>query len=465
MIYLDKGDRTPYYLQIYRQLLSQILSGQLPAGRFLPGSRTLAAELGVGRNTVDNAYTQLTTEGYLLAVPGRGCQVQPIPDLPPAPKNPPVAPSTTPPSAPDVDYDLFYGSLSNRDFPFSSWKKTMNAVLAQESQRINRYPDHKGDFLLRQQLTEHLFQARGVLCTPEQIVITAGLQGSLDILCKLFLPQGGLHLFENPSYDRARFVFQSYGLSLAYLPLDGAGAMPQHLPQDAAITSIYLTPSHQFPLGMVMPIQRRYAFLQAALARSAYLIEDDYDSDYSYFGNPVPALQSIDTQGRVIYLGSFSKSLSPSMRMAYLVLPPDLADQYDTRLANCSCMVPWLLQRTLARFMADGEYRRLIRRLRTKFRRLHDLLGKELLRLSPEIQMVGPGHALRFLLSFPPDKPRDWLISQALRHGVKVYSPAKFWMPPESCPPTLLQIGFTTLEPEDVIPCMQRLKAAWFPED
>ncbi len=465
MICIDKRSKTPYYQQIYRQLLEQILSGRLSAGHLLPGSRTLAASLGVGRNTVDNAYSQLATEGYLLPVPGRGYQVQALPELLLDRTGPSSVPNQPPAEVSPVLYDLFYGSLSNRDFPFSQWKKEMNAVLAQESQRgINDYPGHKGDLLLREQLTDYLFETRGILCSPDQIVITAGLQGSLDILCKLFLPDGGLHVFENPSYNKARFIFQCHNLSLAYLTLDHAGAMPSSLPKDQKVTSIYLTPSHQFPLGMVMPIQRRYEFLNWALEHDAYLIEDDYDSDYSYYGSPIPALQSVDTNGRVIYLGSFSKSLSPSMRMAYLILPPALAHRYNTELAAYNGMVPWLMQRTLAQFIANGHYRRLVRRLRTKFKRTHDLLLKELRQMSPEIRIVSQGHALKFLLAFPDSMPREWLIARALEQSVRVYSPERFWQPPEDCPPTLIQIGFTAMEPEDIPLCIQRLKAAWFPE-
>ena len=465
MIYLNKQSKTPLYLQVYKQILEQILSGKLPAGHFLPGSRVLAAELGVGRNTVDNAYGQLATEGYIQAESGKGFRVLPLPRLLPAQKADPF-PQAVLPSAPSaVSYDLFYGSLSNRDFPFSQWKKEMLSVLTDESQRqINSYPGHKGDDLLRAQLAQELFQTRGVSCSPEQIVITSGLQGSLEILCKLLYPSGGSHAFEEPSYNKARFIFQRHNIPTVAMTLDEAGAMPSSLPTDRPITSVYLTPSHQFPLGILMPIQRRYEFLNWAVEHDAYLIEDDYDSDYSYHTNPVPALQSIDTNGRVIYLGSFSKSLSPSMRMAYLVLPPTLANRYDRELADYNCMVPWLMQRTLGQFMANGHYRRLVRRLRTKFRKTHDILQREIRQLSPGIQIVSQGYALKFLLAFPPHMTREWLMDRALEQGVRVYSPERFWQDPAKCPPNLILLGFTAMEPEEIPLCMQRLKTAWFPE-
>lgn len=384
-----------------------------------------------------------------------------LPDRQPVPE-----PAASPlPPEPPVRYDLFYGSLSPRDFPFRPWRACLLAALAQEDQ-INHYPGHKGDLLLRTQLTKELFATRGIVCAPDQVIITSGLQGSLEILCKLLYPagRGGVHAFEEPSYQKARFIFQRHGIPLVTMPLDASGAVPGALPTDGSVTSVYLTPSHQFPLGILMPVQRRMEFLNWAVQHDAYLIEDDYDSDYSYHTNPIPALGSIDTSGRTIYLGSFSKSLSPSMRMAYLVLPPALARAYDRDLAAYNCMVPWLMQRTLGQFMAQGHYQRLVRRLRTKFRRTHDLLQKELRGLSPDVQIVSQGYALKFLLAFPPHMPRPWLMDRALTQGIKVYSPESHWLDPRHCPPNLLQLGFTAIEPEDIPPCIQLLKNAWFPD-
>ncbi|MBR2491567.1 MAG: PLP-dependent aminotransferase family protein [Ruminiclostridium sp.] len=464
MLYIDRTCGTPLYLQLYRQLLDQILSGQIPAGQLLPGSRALAADLGLGRNTVDNAYGQLAMEGYIQTEPGRGFRVLALPQLL-SDSSPQPVHTTAPPPASRVAYDLIYGRMSPRDFPFSQWRKELLDVLDDESRgEINSYPDHKGDILLREQLVKELFQSRGVTCSPQQIVITSGLQGSLEILCKLLYPSDGVHAFEEPSYDRARLLFQQHSIPMVSIALDDAGALPSSLPADRPVTSVYLTPSHQFPLGILMPIQRRYEFLNWALEHNAYLIEDDYDSDYSYHTNPVPALQSIDTNGRVIYLGSFSKSLSPSMRMAYMVLPPALAHRYDTHLRDYNCMVPWLMQRTLAQFMANGHYRRLVRRLRTRFRKTHDLLQREIRQLSPDIQIISQGYALKFLLAFPPHMTREWLMDRALEQGVRVYSPERFWQDPANCPPNLILLGFTAMEPEEISLCMERLKTAWFPE-
>ena len=465
MIYVEKRSKTPYYVQIYRQLLDSIVSGKYPAGHLLPGSRMLANECGVGRNTVDNAYAQLAAEGYIQAQTGVGFRVLALPDLllgkkPPRPDGTVVSdkgPQT------EVRYDLFYGSLSNRDFPLALWKKYTVEVLAEEHQSlINIYPGNKGDLLLRQQLAAYLFEVRGVNCTPEQILITPGLQGALEILCKLLFQPGDSHAFEEPGYDKALFIFQKHGIQTHLMDLDEYGAVPASIPDTGTVKTVYVTPSHQFPMGMVMPIQRRYELLNWALAHDAYLIEDDYDSDYSYYTNPVPALQSIDTGGRVIYMGNFSKTLSPSMRMGYLVLPAALMNRYQDTMAKYNSMVPWLMQRVLAKLMESGHYRRVVRKLRTKFKKSHDLLVKEISNFSEPVELVSQGYGLKFLLKFPARFHRDWLIETARRHGVKVYAPERFWQRPENCPPNLLQIGFTSIELEEIPPCMRLLDQVWF---
>ena len=299
--------------------------------------------------------------------------------------------------------------------------------------------------------------------TTEQILITTGLQGSLEILCKLLYPNGGTHAFEDPGYDKALFIFQRHGIKTVLMDVDAHGAIQNTLPTDRDIKSIYLTPSHQFPLGTIMPIQRRYEFLNWATKNDAYIIEDDYDSDYSYYTNPIPAFQSIDASGRVIYIGNFSKTLSPSMRMGYLVLPVELVRRYETEMAKYNSMVPWLMQRILAKFIERGGYRRLVRKLRTKYKNSHDLLLKELHQISPDIQVISQGSGLKFLLEFPANMHRDLLIDTARKNGVKVYSPERFWQRKELCPPNLIMIGFTAIEPKDIPPCMQILKQAWFP--
>lgn len=209
-----------------------------------------------------------------------------------------------------------------------------------------------------------------------------------------------------------------------------------------------------------MPIARRHELLNWAYAQQAFLIEDDYDSDYSYGTNPVPALQSIDEGGRVIYMGTFSKTLSPSLHMGYLVLPPALLRQYEARMARYTCAVSWIDQRIVAKLIAGGHYHRQVRRLRTRFKQNHDLLVRELQQL--DLRIIGQGSGLTLLLELPGDKNRPWLMERAREQGVRVYSPEDFWQDKGHCPPNLVLIGFTSIALEEIPACIQRLKAAWF---
>ena len=461
MIYVDRTSRTPYYQQIYRQLQNQIVTGELPAGALLPGIRFLANQLNVGRNTVDNAYSQLAAEGYVEAETGRGFRVQDLPALLPGKEQPVSGPVTD--RRETVAYDLFYDSLSGQDFPYQLWKRELCRVLDQERRGdFNRYPDSKGDLLLRSLLSALLFQTRGVRCGADQVLITSGLQGSLEILCKLLYPSGGCHVFEEPRYDKAEFLFRCHGIRTISIPVDGSGAVAAALPEDHSVTSVYLTPSHQFPLGVVMPIGRRYEFLNWATRQDAWLIEDDYDSEFSSAAGSIPSLQSIDVNGRVIYLGSFSKTLSPSFRMGYLILPPALARRFEQTMSEYNNMVPWLLQRTLANFIDAGHYRRLVRRTRIRFHRFHRLVAEELSNAMPDVRIISQGTGLKFLLEVPGKVERDGLIQSALKEGVRVCSPARFWPNPSECPPCLVLAGFTSIEEENVADCIARLKKAWF---
>lgn len=210
-----------------------------------------------------------------------------------------------------------------------------------------------------------------------------------------------------------------------------------------------------------MPIGRRHEFLNWATRQDAWLIEDDYDSEFSSAAGSIPSLQSIDVSGQVIYLGSFSKALSPSFRMGYLILPPALVRRFEYTMSKYNNMVPWLLQRTLANFIDADHYRRLVRRTRTRFRRFHRLVAEELARAMPKVQIISQGTGLKFLLDVPWVKDRDSLIRSALNEGVRVYSPARFWLNSANCPSHLVLAGFTSIEEGDIADCIARLKKAW----
>jgi GntR family transcriptional regulator/MocR family aminotransferase len=465
VIYIDKSSPLPLYRQIYRQIQSYIVEGRLLPGHKLTGSRTLSQQLGVGRNTVDSAYAQLAAEGYIEARQGAGFIVQALPTLKELGaerqiKRQTIAPDPT--EAPAVRYDLSYGSFSHRFFPAALWKKyTTQAVVRQQ---IGCYQDRQGDPFLRETLVDYLYQTRGVRCNASQIVITCGLQHSISVLSQLLYPQGGAVAIEEPGYNGAAAVFKNHRVQLCSIPLDHQGIRVDRLPEDKAVNAVYVTPSHQFPTGIIMPVTRRYELLNWAVRNDAYILEDDYDSEYSYYTNPIPSLQSIDQADRVIYLGTFSKSLSPSMRIGYMVLPKRLLKRYAEKMGEYHCSASWMSQFVIGKMIDSGHYGRHVRRLCTIFRKRHDVLVKALAEMSPELRVCHPGAGLTFQLQFPPQMDYQWLIERARRQGIKVQSTYRYWQNKDLCPQNVLFIGFGAIDIEDIPDCIARLKRAWFIE-
>ena len=314
----------PYYLQLYRHILKEIKKGGLQAGEKLPSKRALAQHLSVSVNTVDAAYQMLTTEGYLRAAPKSGFYVCPLPQLP-TPQRP-VSPPP-PPEAPKpyLPFDCSPGSADPSAFPFATWGKLTREVMGQGE--LLSKGEAQGDLCLRQALCRYLHQYRGVQCQPCQVLIGAGMEYLLTLLCCL-LPPETVYAMEEPGYPKAAQSFRNLGRKVVHIPVDKDGMDPVKLEESGGCCA-YLTPSHQFPTGGVMPAPRRAQILGwAAEQEGRYLIEDDYDSEYRYAGRPIPALQGSDLHDRVIYCGTFSRSLAPSIRIAYLVLPMSLLPTY-----------------------------------------------------------------------------------------------------------------------------------------
>lgn len=465
MIYLDKGAKTPYYFQIYQQIQDQILQKKLAPGTVLMGCRLLSKELGVGRNTVDHAYCQLADEGYIVSKKGIGYIVQEIPDkqlfksdsLFPLPQ-------TELKKEDSFVYDLSYGNYSSRFFPANLWKQYINESFTDQSfDQINHYQDKHGALSLRIQLMQYLQQTRGVVCAENQIFITGGLQYTLELICKLLKPYGSFAM-EEPGYNGALTVFQNNCIPVYPVPVDNEGLMVSSLPNSMNIKLIYITPSHHFPTGVTMSLERRRKLLQWAQRNNSYILEDDYESEYSYNNISLPSLQSIDTDDRVIYFGSFSESLSPSLRISYLLLPNRLLPIYNEKLYTYNCVVPWLNQYVLTKLIEKKHYHRLIRKMSCYFSNQHNLILEGLKKLSSDIRILTPGLGLSFILDFPPEYKTDWLIEKAMNEGVKVYSTEPFWQNKSNAPKNQLFLSFSMIETDNIGDCITRLKEAWFRE-
>lgn len=460
--------------RIYNLLRTQIVGGSLPPGSKVPSTRALAAELAVSRTTVTYAYEQLMAEGYLETSPGRVARVASGPslslstptatsgDVTPAPPSlsefgDRVVAAELPafPSAEPAHFNFLYGSVSSRDFPIGAWRRAYLAELLRMQKNLYYVPP-EGDPKLRHELQGYLRRARGLACDADQIVIVNGSQQAIDLCARLLLNAGDAFVFEDPGYLMARRCFEATGAHLIATPVDAHGLDTSRLPEDGRARLAYVTPSHQFPLGGVLPIGRRQELLRWAQRHDAWVIEDDYDGEFRYGQRPIDALQSIDMDGRVIYVGTFSKALSPQIRLGYLVLPHRIVHAFRQAKRLTDRHAPLLEQRTLASMLENGTYERHVRRVRREYeRRRAALLEAVAGFLPPGAQVSGTAAGLHVALWLPQLQPQDEmaLVAAARSKGVGVYPVTPLFADPEGHPyprPAGLLLGYASLLPEQI---------------
>ena len=442
----------PLYLQLYQHLAQEIQQGRPGPGKKLPSKRRLCAMLGVSMSTVEGAYSLLLAEGYVRSHPRSGyvaaqlhdIQPQPVPDLPPAPE---------PPS--QWRYNCSTSAVGTSVFPFSSWARINRDAVYQNPGLLQ--PGHpQGDQPLRLALAGLLAQYRGVRCTPEQIVVGAGADYLLSLLLQLF-PQGSTVALEDPGYPTAWSAVERHGHHPVSIPVDGQGMEPHALERSGA-TLAYVTPSHQFPLGVTMPVERRSRLLRwASQAPGRYLLEDDYDSEFRYASRPIPALQGLDHGGRVIYLGTFSRSIAPAIRVAYLILPPELLARYRQVFPKSACTVSRFEQETLRQFLVQGLYSRHLRRSGNLYRRKCSLLVQTLGKY-PGLTLHGQGAGLHFLLT-APHLTEEEMVRRAAEGGIRVY-PLSRYCHQVVPPPSTVVVGYAGLPADELETCATLLGRA-----
>ncbi|WP_427306937.1 PLP-dependent aminotransferase family protein [Cupriavidus sp. H39] len=426
--------------RIYDLLRAQIADGTLPPGAPAPSTRGLAAEQGVSRTTVTAAYEQLAAEGFLVTARGRAARIA-SPLAAPRLARPAVARraravpvlsqfgrrvaglALPPPPPEPVRFDFLYGAVAWRDFPALAWRRAWQAELLRQQDKLC-YAAPEGEASLRRALQGYLRRARGLACEAEQIVVVHGSQQAIDLCARLLLDDGDGFVFEDPGYLMARRCFEATGARCLAVPVDGHGMDTASLPADERVRLAYVTPSHQFPLGGVLPIGRRQALLQWARRHDAWIVEDDYDGEFRYGQRPIDTLRAIDADGRVIYVGTFSKALSPQLRLGYLVLPPELVPVFRQAKRLADRHAPVLEQRVLAALIDSGAYERHVRRMRREHERRRAALLDGIARHLPgDAEVSGTAAGLHVVLWLPSLRPQDEpaLVAAARLHGVGVY--------------------------------------------
>ncbi|TWM24829.1 HTH-type transcriptional regulatory protein GabR [Bacillus paralicheniformis] len=459
---LNKQLKTPLYIQLYEYIKKEIETGGIPTGALLPPIRYLCEHLHLSKNTVESAYQQLTAEGYTESRPRIGIKVLPLEKtlIPPGqlkihtnrePKETGQATAAT--------YDFKYGDIDLSHFPFKTWRRCLQNAMDSGDHELLLYGHHKGDFGLRTELAKYLFQARGVRCAPEQIVICSGTQYAVGLLCQLLSMNGRLVAAENPGYDGVRSVFLNHGCDIQPIGLETDGVNLSQLAATGA-KLVYITPSHQFPYGMVLPIQKRLKLLEWASRENAYIIEDDYDSEFRYQGRPIPSLKALDKKENVIYLGTFSKSFLPGARLSYIVLPSKLADEFQEKLGRYSQSASPIIQKAMFLFMKEGFFERHIRKMKKVYQEKHKTLISAIkTHFGNEVEIIGEKAGLHILMKTGRDA--QVLIHQAKKLGVKVYPVSDFWLEPHESSSSIVMAGFGGLSAVEIEEGISRLRKAW----
>ncbi len=432
----------PLYEQIYRRMVEEIRTGRLAAGERAPSKRQLCAQLGVSLSTVETAYGMLVAEGYLQSQPRSGyrvCSLLPL-DAPAAviPQPPVPAPAPAAPALSDV---FSTAAVDTHIFPSSVWASLTREAL--KDPELLQRGDPQGDFPLREALCDFLRSCRGVRCRSEQVVVGAGMEYLLSVLFQLFDSDTSVAL-EDPGYHAAYRTLENLGRSAVPVPVDRQGMVPDALAESGAGVA-YVTPSHQFPTGAAMPAGRRTELLRWAYAASGrFLIEDDYDSEFRYASRPIPAMQGMDTGGRVVYTGTFSRTLAPSIRAAYLILPEALLDVYKARFAHGASTVSRFEQQVLCRFLSSGQYGRHLRRAGSLYRARCAALTAALKEAFPQGRVSGEGAGLHLLLTLPGRDESD-LAARAAAAGYRVRTLEEYCRGVSPLPGSLV-LGFAGLD-------------------
>lgn len=472
MIHIDKQSTIPIYLQLYECIRKDILSGALRAGDPLPATRKLAADFGISRNTVNNAYAQLLAEGYLQSKIGSGYSVCNI-DWNLLPQSTPIKEKQqnyaanqeitdeNPEKLAHIQSAFEYGPIDNAIYPMRQWRKSLAVAMDQiDTAKTRFYPKRSGTTVLQTALAHYLEINRGIHCRPQQIVITCGIQHSMEILANMFGNNKSLAI-EEPGYDGTRKIFENHHYDILPIPVGEDGVAVEKLSSVKA-DLLFLTPSHQFPTGAILPIGKRIQVLNWAAKQGCYIIEDDYVNELRYQTAPLPSLYALDSAHCVIYAGTFAKSLAPDLRVAYLVLPEPLLPIYQAYYWRYNSQVSALMQYALANFISSGEYAKHIHRLRTYYRKKQQALCQAVETVfGSKASIYGKGAGLHILLQVQTGLSSKEMVQSAKEHGILVYPIEQHFIQQKQVLPSTVLLGLSYTPTEQYLSCMQKLYTIW----
>lgn len=459
----EKSDK-PLYIQIYEFIREQIETEKIPAGTRLPSRRKLATYLHTSENTIENALSQLLAEGYVTSKPRVGLFVTVFEEF----LRHPVASTVSSTSTEVLQnteltsiYDFNQGHVDLEHFPFQAWKKISMQSLQPEQKELFLGGHPQGEYGLRKEIADYLFQSRGVQCDPEQITIGAGTQYLLGIISKWMGP-GSVCAMEEPGFHRSRETFLTNEIKVVPIDVEADGINVNQI-KETMCDFTYITPSHQFPTGGILSIQKRISLLEWARDQQVYIIEDDYDGEFRYQGKPIPSLQGLDQHERVIYLGTFSKAFIPSLRISYVVLPQHFIRKHIDDIHFLKQTVSRLHQHSLELFMKEGHWGRHLNKMRTVYRRKQKTLKKVIQEnMGNHVTMIGTESGLHILLQVHIDRTEEELIESAKKYSVKVYPSSIYFHGKKQTREPVVLLGFGGLTEKQIESGIQLLNQAWF---
>lgn len=464
MIIVDKNKKVPLYEQLFLELRKDIISGELKKDEQLKPIRILAKELNVSRNTVTKAYQQLLAEGYIRGIRGSGYYVEELFDFPIKVSYTTQTRKEPPAVREELLYDFDYRKYSNEMVPWNRWIDYLKNAVAEESyRRTLSQTDSLGDPALRENICKYIKKSRGVSCSPDQVIITPSLNFALEIVCSLFRPQECLVGFEDPGLDEARSTFRNHGFRIRTVQVNETGIDVNAL-EKSDCNMVYLTPSHQFPLGYCMSLSKRLQLMEWCRRRQAYIVENDYNSAFLYQKSPTLSLQSMDRGERVIYMDSLTRILTPEFPCAFLVLPRPLLEVYEKRFGSerTSFLSP-IIQMMISQFIEDGQLEHLSRRFSVTATRQYEtfcqIFAQEIDRGRVSLSFSPSGPLL--LVRFHGLYDQESVIGELRVYSrIRIYPTYQYWSRREDAIKDLYMVGLSCLAENEVEKAFLALKSA-----
>lgn len=416
---LDKNNKMPLYEQLYLKIRNDISSGKIESGARLPSKRMLSEHLGISKVTVESAYAQLIAEGYIYSVEKKGYYAEKVAVLRSALPENKIA--VVQEEKKDFSADLKSNGVSLGHFPFSVWSKLMREITLDFSSELMASVPYNGALSLREAICSYLAENRGMNVLPSQVVVGAGTEYLYGLIVQL-LGFDKRFALENPSYGKISKVYSAFGAECVFVDMDSEGVNIRSLEESKAQV-LHISPAHHFPTGIVTQQKRRYEILEwASVQNDRFIIEDEYDSEFRFQGKPISPMQTADINGKVIYINTFSKTIAPSIRISYMILPPVLAEKYYEKLGFYSCTVPAFEQYTLARFISDGYFERHISRMKRYYRVLRDEIVL-MIKNSPvagKSRIMESDSGLHFILEIDTEKSDEEITEFCLKKGIRI---------------------------------------------